>query len=86
MALKRKVRKPLRPADSRANIEAGLVGSNIEAGLGSNIEAGSVDAGSISRAKIQAPRTRRGYLTYDVALCLSDFCWNLFHNSKIGVV
>ena len=42
-----------------------------EAGLGVNM---------------RGPNTRRGCLTCDVALCLSDSCWNIFHNSKIGVV
>ena len=27
-----------------------------------------------------------GCLTCDVALCPTDFCWDLFHYSKIGVV
>ena len=39
-----------------------------------------------SRANVRAPNTRRGCLTCDVALCPTAFCWDLFHNSKIGVV
>ena len=39
-----------------------------------------------SRANVRGPNTRRGCLTCDVALCPTNFCWDLFHNSKIGVV
>ena len=39
-----------------------------------------------SRVNIEALRPRRGCLTCDVSLCPTDSCWNLFHNSKIGVV
>ena len=39
-----------------------------------------------SRINIRGPNTRRGCLTYDIALCPTDFYWDLFHNSKIGVV
>ena len=42
------------------------------------------DAGT--RVNVRGPNTRRGCLTCDVALCPTDFCWDLFHNSKIGVV
>ena len=38
------------------------------------------------RANVRGPNTRRGCLTCNVALCPTDFCWDLFHNSKTGVI
>ena len=38
------------------------------------------------RINIRGPNIRWGCLTYDIALCPTDFCWDLFYNSKIGVV
>ena len=58
------------------------MGSNIE---GSNMEGSNIE-GSNLRAKVRGPNTRWGGLTCDVALCPTDYCWNLFHNSKLGVV
>src|SRR5437667_8835851 len=39
-----------------------------------------------SKENVRGPNTVRGCLTCDVALCHTDFCWDLFHNSKLGVV
>ena len=66
-----------------SNIEgSNLEGSNVE---GSNMEGSNVEGLNL-RANVRGPNTRQGCLTYDVALCPTDYCWNLFHNSKLGVV
>ena len=39
-----------------------------------------------SKENIRGPNTVWGCLTYDVTLYHTDFCWDLFYNSKLGVV
>ncbi|KAH7132743.1 hypothetical protein EDB81DRAFT_695764 [Dactylonectria macrodidyma] len=44
---------------------------------------GELDTNSVSKAP---PKTFWGCLDCDVALCKGVLCWNMFHNTNLGVV